>query len=190
VNYTERFIRRKGEACTIASRTPALDSMCIVAPATKGGWRIADRHDYWDGMIPVSASLVSGEVIAVSDKEILVMTTAANSGVTSFMGTRTNADLSWQRQTASVDANYNVIMVWATVSADVPAFGQLVTAQLRQEDPGLLPNTKYLFFIPSSYGMAQMDRVVFGTVSCQVDSLDSIIMDGILRLQCSEDTRL
>jgi len=190
MDYTDRFIRRNGEACTIISRTPTLVSKCIVAPVTKSGWRISDRKDYWDGMVPVSAGLTSGEVIAVSDKEILVMSTSTESGVTKFMGTRTNANLNWQRQTASVDENYNVIMVWTSISADVPAFGQLVTARLCQEDPGLLPNTKYLFYIPASYSMAQMDRVVFGTVSCQVDSLDSIIMDGILRLQCSEDTRL
>lgn len=190
MKYTDRFIRRKGDACTITSRTPAVASTCIVAPATKGGWRIADRHDYWDGMIPVSAGLGAGEVISVSDKEILVMTTAANSGVTFFMGTRTNADLDWQHPTPSTDVNYNVITTWPTVSASVPTFGQLVTAQLRQEDPGLLQTTKYLFLIPSTYKIPVMDRVIFNSVSCQVDALDDIILDGILRLQCSVDTRI
>ncbi len=185
------LINQNGETCSITNRTPAVASLCIVAPSTKSGTGFANRSDYWDGLIPASINISAGEVVSVVGKDILVMSvTDTVRGVTSFLGTRTNADLSWQRQTASVDADNNVIMAWATISADVPAFGQLVTAQLRQEDPGLLPNTKYLFFVPSSYGLAQMDRVVFATVSCQVDALDSIIMDGILRLQCSEDTRL
>lgn len=193
MNYSERFIKRNGQACTVTSRSPTIASKCIISPSTKGGWRISDRTDYWDGKIPPDINLTPGETVSVGNKELIVMSTNLESGVTMFMGIRSNASLNWQQQTPSVDPDYNVIMVWNTVSADVPAYGQLITAQLRQTDPGLLPNAKYLFFVPSPYNIGQMDRVIMSgqnTVSCQVDALDNIILDGIIRLQCSEDTRL
>jgi hypothetical protein len=185
------LVNQNGEACSVVTRDPAVDSLCVLSHSTKSGMSFANRTDYWDGLIPSSVGVASGEVVSVVGKEVLVMSVVDElRGVTSFMGVKSNASLDWNRQTTSVDANYNVITVWETVSAGIPAYGQLVTAQLRQEDPGLLPSTKYLFYLPASYGLQRMDRVVMNAANCQVDDLDGIILDGILRLQCSEDTRL
>lgn len=201
MDYTTRFLKRKGQPCEITTRTPSVVSKCIIAPASRSGFRVADRDNYIDGLILADTNLIPGEVVAVSafisgnagQKEILVFGVDPDpvSGQLKFMGAKSNTPLNWQRQTTSVDENYNVVTVWETVSADIPAFGQVVTAYLRQEDPGLLPTTRYLFSVPSTYGIQQMDRVTFATtVSCQVDSLDNIILDGIVRLQCSDDTRV
>jgi hypothetical protein len=184
------LINQNGDVCSVSSRAPAVASKCVLSPSTKSGWRFSERTDYLDGLIPASVGLAAGEVVSVAGKSVIVMSIAGEDcGITSFLGARTNADLNWQRPTPSVDADNNVITTYPTVSADVPAFGQLVTAQLRQEDPGLLLSTKYLFMIPAAYGIGRMDRVVMNTVPCQVDDLDNIIMEGIIRLQCSEDTR-
>ncbi len=199
MDYTARFLKRRGQPCEITTRTPPEVSRCIIAPATRSGFRIADRDSYADGLIPADTNLVPGEVVAVSafvsgyagQKEILVFSVDPDpvSGQLKFMGAKVNTPLNWQRQTTSVDMDNNVVMVWATVSADIPAFGQVVTAYLRQEDPGLLATTKYIFNTPAAYSIQQMDRVVFDAVSCQVDSPDNVILDGILRLQCSDDQR-
>lgn len=192
MDYTERFLKRKGQDATITSRTPAAASKAFVDPASRTGFRVADRDSYWDGMILSDAALQPGELVSVGGKTILVMSTDADpvSGQTKFMGAKANISLTWQRHTVSTDANNNVVITWPTVSAGIPAFGQLVTAYLRQEDPGLLPSTKYLLHVPASYNIAVMDRVVFNAVSCQVDALDDIILKGIIRLQVSEDTRI
>jgi len=211
------LINQNGETSIISNRDPATVTKCVIAPSTKSGWRIADRTDYCDGLIPASVGLAAGEVVSVTGKSVLVMSIMGDTrGVTSFLGARANRNIDWYKQFVSVDTDNAIVVTWSKVQDDVPAFCQLVTATLRQEDPvGLLPNTKYLVYIPFgsssgdlatgpyyltmmgisqrsyvNYEIARMDRVVIGTVSCQVDELDPIIMDGILRLQCSEDTRL
>lgn len=199
MDYATRFLKRRGQPCEITTRIPSEVSKCIIAPASRSGFRVAERDNYIDGLILAEANLSPGEVVAVSafisgyagQKEILVFGIDPDpvSGQLKFMGAKVNAPLDWKQQTPSTDADNNVIMVWGTVSADVPAFGQLVTAQLRQEDPGLLPETRYLFFLPSTYGIQRMDRVIFSAVSCQVDDIDSVILEGILRIQCSDDQR-
>jgi len=200
VKYTERLIKRKGQPCEIISRTPTVISKCITAPSTKAGWRFGDRDSYVDGITLLDTSLTSGEVVLVSgfvsgysgQKEIIVMAVNGDpiGQVISFLGAKATLHFDWQQQQVSTDANYNVIQTWANVSTSVPAYGQTVTAALRQSDPGLLPTTKYLLDTPSAYDIKRFDRIAFNGVSAQVDDLDKIILDGIIRLQCSEDTRV
>lgn len=195
MDYSARFLKRRGQPCIITTRQPPAESKCIVAPSSKSGFRITERHNYMDGLILADSNLVPGETVSVFGEEILVFSSDTDpvSGQIKFMGAKVNVHLEWQRETTSVDKDYNVITVWESVSADIPAFGQVVTAYLRQEDPGLLENTKWLFHIPDIYDVKVMDRVVFdagyGTVSCQVDHIDSLILEGVIRLQCSDDKR-
>ena len=179
-----------GQDCAMLPRNPAVTSKCVLIPATKSGGRIVERSDFWDGLIPTDKAVRPGETVSTSSRTVLVMSIIDDTrGVTRFTSARVNASLDWQRETPSVDANNNVTLTWPTISSGVQVFSQLVTAQLRQEYPGLLPGTKYLVFIPSTHNIRQMDRVVFNSISCRVDYVDTIILDGINRLQCSEDTR-
>lgn len=196
MDYGTRFLKRRGQDCSITTRMPAATSKCIIAPSSKSGFRITERHNFWDGIILDDSNLVAGEVVNVSGKDILVFSADSDpvSGQIKFMGAQKNLDIDWYRPTPSVDANYNVMTTWPAISIDIPCFGQTVTAYLRQEDPGLLENTKWLFHVPNIYDFKVMDRVVFdagqGAVSCQVDHVDSLILDGIIRLQCSDDKRI
>ena len=189
MDYAERFVKRKGVACTVTSRSPTVSGKCIITPSTKSGFRIAERADYIDGMMPVSVGLLSGEVLTLPSDTLLIMAVRPEAGMTMFMGARKNADLDWLAESPSADVNNNVFVAFALVSADIPAFIETDRAKMIREDPGILPTTTHLIFIPAIYGPVVMDRVVYNTVSCQVDALDSIIIDGILRLQCSGDTR-
>lgn len=191
MDYAERFLKRKGEVATITSRTPVTTSKAIVSPSARSGWRIGDRDAYWDGLILAGAALASGEVVAVGGKTLLILSidTDPVSGQTKFTSARKNADLTWIRQSTSVDENFNVIITWPTISANIPSFGQIVNAYLVQQDPGLLPTTKYLFYVPDAYAMQQMDRVVYNEKNCQVDSVDDVLLAGISRIQCSDDQR-
>lgn len=191
MDYSTRFLQRRGQDCTVATRDPPEESKCQIAPSSKSGFRVTDRHNFWEGIILSGTGLVAGDVVNVGSTDFLVFSVYNDpvAGVDKFMGAQRNLDIGWFRQTASTDANYNVITTWATVSADIPCFGQTVTAFLRQDDPGLLEDTKWLFHVPNVYNIQKMDRVVFGVVSCQVDYIDTLILDGIIRLQCSDDKR-
>jgi len=185
------LVNLHGQDCAISPRNPAVASKCVLTPAAKGGLRIIDRDNFWEGLIPSDKAVKSGETVSVSSRTVLVMSIIDDMrGITRFMGARINTILDWKRETPSVDANNNVNMTWSSISSGVQVFSQLITAELRQENPGLLPGIKYLVFIPSRYNIKQMDRVVFNGVSCRVDYADTIILDGINRLQCSEDTRI
>lgn len=199
MDYAERFLKRKGQIATLLSRPSVVIpgvttypvSRAMVSPSAKSGWRIGDRDAFWDGLILSDSALTPGEVVAVDGKTLLILSTDTDpiSGQTKFTSARKNADLTWSRQSASVDADNNVIITWPTISADIPSFGQIVNAYLVQQDPGLLPTTKYLFYVPDTYVMQQMDRVVYNEKNCQVDSVDDVLLAGISRIQCSDDQR-
>lgn len=45
-------------------------------------------------------------------------------------------------------------------NAAVDVYGEIVTYRLRQEDPGLLDSTKYVFQVPKSMAAELLDRIV------------------------------
>jgi hypothetical protein len=73
--------------------------------------------------------------------------------------------------------------------SSVPAFVEVVTAALRQEDPGLLDVTKYVAQAPKSISAALLDRMIFENGSYQIVSIDSIGLPGISKIQLSIDLR-
>jgi len=160
--------------------------------ATKSVGDLTIREAYWEGLIPVSANLASGEVFDVGGTRFLAQTVEPDyaSGETHFYAAKVNATLTIQRYKETLDVNNNIVQQWVLVAGNVPAFGEAVTASLRQYDPGLLPNTKYLFQIPRSIGVQLLDRVVYNGNPYQVDSIDDLMLPGLVRVQCSADTRV
>lgn len=189
MSYTSRFLESKGQTCTILRTTP-VSTKVSVKRATKSTGDLAVRDSYWEGLILVSANLASGEVFDIGGKRFLAQTveTDYTSGETHFFATKVNATLVLQRYQETLSSG-NIIQQWVTVNSNIPAFGEIVTSNLRQYDPGLLPNTKYLFQIPRSTGVQLLDRIVYNGNPYQVDSVDDIMLAGIVRIQCSTDTR-
>jgi len=63
---------------------------------------------------------------------------------------------------------------------------------LRQYDMGLLPQTRYIFQVPKILGIVELDRIVYGTGDnnkYQVESIDDIALQGVVRIQLSKDMR-
>ena len=55
--------------------------------------------------------------------------------------------------------------------------------------PGLLEGTIYLFQVPKSMMVKELDRIRYNEKNYQVVSIDDIGLDGVLMLQLAKDLR-
>ncbi|MGG4504029.1 hypothetical protein [Paenibacillus polymyxa] len=112
---------------------------------------------------------------------------------------KTNALIEVQRYQQAYDANDNPVgdAEFTSVAADVVCFAQYVTAQLRQQEPGLLPSTVFVLQMqttvdvkrPEETTTAIPDRIVMGEKTYQVDEVDRMKYPNLLHVQLSEDRR-
>lgn len=190
MGYAAKYLQAHGQPCTIL-RAPAVQSRVSLKRASRGATNPGTREAYWEGLILADSNLVSGEVFQIGSDKYLALSAGADpaTGELSVLAAKTNASLTHHRYTETVDEYGNIIQTWTTLKADVPAFGQIVTAELRQADPGLLDNARYVFQVAKSLGVQAMDRMVYNGANYQVESVDDVALQGIVRLQLSTDTR-
>lgn len=197
MSYAGNFLKAHGQACTIA-RTPAATSKVSIKRSTRASRDLGVREGYWEGLILADAVLQSGEVFTITTKRgtDTYLTQSVNTDYSSdedaFFAAKCNAVIQHMRFVEDVDENGNVIQEWRTINADVPAYGEIITYRLRQEDPGLLDGTKYTFQVSKSLGIKMLDRFVYGEEpnnKYEVASIDDIGMAGVARVQLSEDNR-
>lgn len=188
MSYASKFLIARGQDCLVGS--PAVSAHVSMKRATKTVRDLGARDAYWDGLI--DATVASGEIIAIGDTKYLAQTVENDpaSGEVHFFATKVNADLVHSRQVDTLDENNNIVKVWAVLNSDVPAFGEIITSNLRQFDHGLVDNARYLFQVPKAINAQFLDRMVFNGQNYQVESVDDIMLAGIVRLQCSQDVRV
>jgi len=191
MSYAARYLQAHGQACII-KRTPEVQSYVSLKRSTRATRDVVLRDAYWEGLILAESLLASGEVIKVGSTQYIVQSVDGDpaSGELAFFAAKVNASLTHQRYTETVDPNTgNIVQAWTTLNASLPAFGQAVTAALRQADPGLLETTRYLFFVPKTAGVQVMDRLVLSGENLQVNALDEIMLPGVARIQAGQDVR-
>jgi hypothetical protein len=83
------------------------------------------------------------------------------------------------------------------VAGDIIGFAQHVSAQLKQEEPGLLSTTSLVLLLqtsvdvrePSDPELVSPDRIVINRKKYQVDVVDRIKYPNLLYIQLCEDRR-
>jgi hypothetical protein len=193
MSYAEKFLKSKGQECTI-NRTPTATSKVSIKRSTRSSRDLGSREAYWEGLILADALLQSGEVLNIDADKYLVQSVNTDYASTehAFFAAKCNAILQHKRETETLDANNNPVKKWEDVNEDVPnvdAYGEIVTYQLRQFDPGLLEQTRYIFQVPKSIGVLELDRIVYNSDNYQVLSIDDIGMRGVDRIQLAVDLR-
>jgi hypothetical protein len=190
MSYAGKFLKSKGQGCTI-NRTPAATSKVSIKRSTRSSRDLGSREAYWEGLILADALLQSGEVLTIGADKYLVQSVNADpaSAEHAFFAAKCNAILQHKREEETLDENNNPIKIWATINADVDAYGEIVTYQLRQFDPGLLEQTRYIFQVPKSLGVLELDRIVYNGDNYQVVSIDDVALKGIDRIQLAVDLR-
>ncbi|MOA32167.1 hypothetical protein D3C78_1533640 [compost metagenome] len=111
---------------------------------------------------------------------------------------KTNVTVEIQRYTQDYDSNDNPKgNPEFTQVEEVRGFAQFVSAQLRLDDPGLLPTTTYVLILqttvdirrPQDQSLISPDRALLNGRPYQVDVIDDLKYPNLLHIQLSEDTR-
>jgi hypothetical protein len=192
MSYAGKFLKSKGQECTI-NRIPSATSKVSIKRSTRSSRDLGSREAYWEGLILADALLQSGEVLTIGDDKYLVQSVNTDyaSSEHAFFSAKCNAVLQHKRETDGLDENNNPVKVWNDVNPvkpNIDAYGEIVTYQLRQFDPGLLEQTRYIFQVPKSIGVQLQDRIVYNG-NLQVVSVDDVALKGIVRIQLAVDLR-
>lgn len=147
------------------------------------------RNSMFWGYVLSSSSLVSGDICVEGELSFLVQSTSPHeSGELEWFGLQCNADVELQRETKTPDGRGDYTITWPTIGSS-KGWVQAVTAALRSTDPGLMPNTKFTMQVTKSLGARVLDRLVYGGKNYRIESVDDVGMDGVAKLQLSEDYR-
>lgn len=170
----------------------------ILSRETKATTILGKEYVY-NGLFSPKSPVAPGDIIQ-NDMTFLVQTlrfTATKDKYCSLI--KTNTKIEVQRYTQEYDDydNPKGKPIFVSVESDVVGFAQHVSAQLKQEEPGLLPTTSLVLLLqtnvdvkePSDPELAQPDRIVITGKNYQVDVVDRIKYPNLLFIQLCEDRR-
>jgi hypothetical protein len=189
MSYHSIYLQAKGQICTILRSVP-INSKVSLKRSTRASRDLGMREGYWEGTILLDASLTSGDYFTVGNDKYLTQSTNFDpqSSCTAVFAAKTNAIMHHCR-ISEVAISGNIQTSWPVVNASVAAYVEVVTYSLRQYDPGLLEQTRYIALVPKSINAKKMDRFVMCDENYQVVSIDSLGMSGVERLQLGIDVR-
>jgi hypothetical protein len=189
MSYTTKYLKSRGQDCTIL-RSPAVTSKVSRKRATKAIRIYGAREAHWEGLILSDSELVSGEVFEANNMTFLVQSVNNDPATNelAWFAVTVNAILGHWRYEEYYDDDLNLIEEWVD-KGDIHAYGEIITAEMRQRDPGLLEGARYIFQCPKSAGIQLLGRIVYEGENYKVESVDPIAMPGISRIQASMDTR-
>ncbi len=190
MSYAANFLKAHGQDAVIQRDVP-VNTRVSIKRSSRAAYNIGLREGYWEGLILADSDLQSGEVLAIGADKYLVQSVnfdpASNEDI--FFAAKANAILQHKRYGETVDEYGNIIQGWETITPDVAAYVEVVTYSLRQFDPGLLEQTRYLAQVPKSIGAILLDRFVLDDGNYQVVSINNAGLQGISILQLGVDTR-
>lgn len=197
MSYAEKFIKSQGQDCVI-DRTPPLSTKVSIKRSTKASRDLGIRAGYWEGLIPIETKLLSGEIVTITNElesiKYLIQHTNYDpqSAQIAFFSAKCNVVIQHKREIDDVDENWNPIKEWQDVNPNkiyIDCYGEIINSRIRQENPGLLEGTIYLFQVPKSLGIIMLDRIIYAGKNYQVVSIDPIGLDGVLQIQLGVDLR-
>ncbi|MDU5946294.1 hypothetical protein GNQ08_27230 [Paenibacillus macerans] len=157
---------------------------------------IIGKEYLFNGLFAPTSSVAPGSSVETDDF-FLVQTMRLSTEKDKYCSLlKTNVTTEIQRYTQEYDKNDNPVGDPDFVFVEeAKGFAQFVTAQLRLEDPGLLPSTAYVLILQTSadikrpQGLVSPDRVLLKGRPYQVDVVDDLKYPNLLHVQLSEDTR-
>ena len=192
MTYAEKFLNSHGQTITI-QRNPTVTTKASLKQSTRAVRDPGIRDSSWEGLALPDSNLVSGEIFSVGTDKYLVQSANLDvaSGAIAFFAVKVNSTLTPLRRTEELDEDYNMTVEWKWTpeGTTIDAFGQVVTYALRQYDPGLLESSRYIFYLPSSYGVQVLDRLVLNGENLMVNAIDPLMLEGVVRVQAGTDTR-
>lgn len=192
MTYAEKFLNSHGQTITI-QRNPTVTTKASLKRSTKAVRDPGIRDSSWEGLVLADSNLTSGEVFSLGMDKYLVQSANLDtaSGAIAFFAVKVNSTLTPLRRTEELDEDYNMTVEWKWTpeGTAIDAFGQVVTYALRQYDPGLLESSRYIFYLPASFGVQVLDRLVLNGENLMVNAIDPLMLEGVVRVQAGTDTR-
>lgn len=190
MSYAEKFLLAHGQDAVIY-RDTQINTKVSIKRSSRAVYNIGLRESYWEGLVLAETELQSGEILIIGNDRFLVQSVNADYASTehAFFAAKCNAVIQHKREEETLDDNNNLVKDWVTKNANVDAYGEIVTYQLRQYDPGLLEQTRYIFQVPKSIGVIELDRIVYNGSNYQVVSIDDVALKGVVRIQLAVDLR-
>ena len=192
MTYAGKFLNAHGQTATI-QRTPTVTTQMSLKRSTKAVRDPGIRDSSWEGLALADSALTGGEIFSVGTDKYLVQSANLDvaSGAIAFFAVKVNSTLTPLRREEELDKENNLVITWKWTPKDttIDAFGQVVTYALRQYDPGLLESSRYIFYLPSSYGVQVLDRLVLDGENFMVNAIDPLMLEGVVRVQAGTDTR-
>lgn len=192
MTYADKYLNAHGQTATI-QRTPTVTTQISLKRSTKAVRDPGIRDSSWEGLALPDSNLVSGEIFSVGTDKYLVQSANLDvaSGAIAFFAVKVNSTLTPLRRAEKLDDENNFVITWKwdTKDTTIDAFGQVVTYALRQYDPGLLESSRYIFYLPASYGVQVLDRLVLDGENFMVNAIDPLMLEGVVRIQAGTDTR-
>lgn len=187
--YVTKYLQSKGQDCTILRSPKDISTKISLARSTKAIRIYGAREAHWQGLILSDSGLVSGDVFQANDMTFIAQSVNNDPASNEFawFGVMVNAELGHWRLVEKVE-NGVIVQEWKQKD-NVYAFGEIVTADLRQRDPGLLEGTLYIFQVPKSADIELLDRIVYNGKNYKVNAIDDIGLGGVARIQTGADTR-
>jgi hypothetical protein len=189
MSYAKRFLRSKGQEATVLGNTTYVSMKRSTNSTRDPGIRDAA----WQGLAEADSNLSGGQVMTVGLDKYLIQSVNADaaSGELAFFALKTNAVITPQRVTPSVDADNNILEVWSWTPSSmvIDAYGQVITNELRQYDTGLLDSSRFIFFVPASAELQTLDRLIVNGENLMVNDIDPLMLNGVARIQAAPDKR-
>ncbi|WP_339309799.1 hypothetical protein NZ043_27785 [Paenibacillus sp. FSL k6-2145] len=181
-------------ACTVDEKEESV----ILSRETKATTVMGKEYVY-NGLFSPDSLVERGSLVRTDDS-FLVQTLRNTVDTDKYCSLiKTNVTIEVQRYMQEYDANDNPKgkPEFVPVAAEVIGFAQQVSAQLKQEDPGLLPTTSLVLLSqtnvdvrePSDPALVSPDRIVIAGKKYQVDVVDLIKYPNLLHIQLCEDRR-
>ncbi|WP_339307682.1 hypothetical protein [Paenibacillus sp. FSL R5-0519] len=170
----------------------------ILSRETKATTVLGKEYMY-NGLFSPKSPVIPGDVIQ-NDMTFLVQTlrfTATKDKYCSLIKTNVITEVQRYMQEYDMNDNPKGKPEFTPVVTEVVGFAQHVSAQLKQEDPGLLPTTSLILLLqtdvdvkePSDPALMSPDRIVLSGKKYQVDVVDRIKYPNLLHIQLCEDRR-
>ncbi len=193
MSYAGKYLKAKGQDCII-NKTPAITTKVSIKQLTKSANNLGNREALREGLVLKTAGALSGDILTINTEKYIVQSINEDfaSSEDAFFAAKCNAILVHKRLGESADTKGNVVQQWNIVNSNVNGYGEIITYTLRQYDPGLLPQTRYIFQVPKNLGIVELDRIIYGdgnNNTYKVESIDDIALKGVVRMQLSKDTR-
>ncbi len=190
MSYAIKYLQSKGQDCVILRSPQNIFTKISLSRATKAIRVYGAREAHWQGLILADSGLVSGDVFQANNMTFITQSVNIDpaSGELAWFAVLVNAELGHWRLEETVDEYGNIVQEWVN-RGNIYAFGEIVTAELRQRDPGLLEGTLYIFQVPKNSGVQLLDRLVYEGKNYEVHGIDDIAMQGVMRVQAKKDTR-